>query len=118
MPNQAKRTGWNKQLHDIREATGLSVNEAVFEAWNHLPKGISRKAPKMLERYEKDWAEDKADPIFLAALALVYGKPLSELSVLAAERMAAVGVLSGPGGTWDSRCYSKSAGHGRSMVAA
>lgn len=118
MPRQATRlTEWNERMHAQRIEAGLTLNEAIFRAWNLLPEPY-RKAPKMLERYETNWAEDKADPIFIAALADVYGCGVSDLSAIAAERVALVASLGGVGPRRRSRCFAIRAGQDLSPVAA
>lgn len=89
-------------MHDKRIDAGLTLNEAIFKAWNLLPEP-NRKAPKMLERYETNWQEDKADAIFVAALAAVYGCAVADLSEVAAERLKLVASLARPVRT-RSRC--------------
>lgn len=93
MAKQANRlTAWNRNMYERRTATGLTIHKAVFMAWALLPE-MYRKTTRTLERYETVATEESADPMFLAALAEVYKCRLDELSKLAAQRMAAIGIL-------------------------
>lgn len=82
-----RASAWNQNMYERRSAADLTIQKAVFKAWALLPEPY-QKNPRMLERYETTWEEDKADAVFLAALAEVYDCRLDELSPLAALRLA------------------------------
>jgi hypothetical protein len=115
MTRQVQRGVWNTHLYDLREAAGLTMNQALHIAWNEISEANEkhRLDKRMLERYEKNWPEEKADAVFLAALAKAYEVKLSEMSVLAAARMEGLAAL-----TKRSRWSGESAGHQLAMTAA
>jgi hypothetical protein len=84
---------FSKLLREWRWAAELTIDDAAYVATRLLPDvlGISRETVRRLESNEV--AEEKSDPLKVAAMARAYGHNYCELSALAAKRAKAITAL-------------------------
>lgn len=78
-------TLFSQRMRKAREAAGLTLADATFVLRARLPNHV-RPSLETIRRLETGFtSEEKADPVIVAALAKAYGRPISELSPIAAE---------------------------------
>lgn len=74
----------------LRKSAGLSLEDATFAIRAYLPEPLWVKS-STIRRLETGFTpETKASPTLLAALAAVYGVPITELSPTAADGLLMV----------------------------
>lgn len=98
-------------LRAAREACGVSLLEATIRLRDQLPEAlwVSLETVRRLELGVTP--ESKADPMLLAALAAVYGRPLSEISAVKAAELEGLSDLIRRAARSDPRNASFSEGY-------
>jgi len=101
-----------ERMRDARKASGLSLVEAAYRVRVWLPEAewVGYDVIRRIEAGET--AEEKVDPVLLAALAKAYGTDVADLSEVGDKALSMVRELVSPGrrkGTSRSRCALQAA---------